>query len=491
MGGPLLPDPTKEQRAAIDADVHALEIRAGAGTGKTLTLARRLARFAKASTQHRLLAVTFTRDATASLERKVSLLLGRGHGVRVVSFHQWAARELPPEARRFLPQAEGRQILLRALQRRPPSGAFTRALGVGKDDKDDAASRIAGFLSFVRNAETSVGQAIDGPFRALAPWTEDLESIAQTYETQKADRMDYDDLVLAFRDRLRSSPAFREGVASRLDHLFVDEYQDVNAAQAETVRLLTTRPGSPAVTVVGDPRQAIYGFRGASPAHLERFLEPYGKQGHRVALTTCFRSSRALVANGNQLLRDAHPLRPRPRAPAGTAPSVRACADEVDEALVVLAHVDGLLAADEDPAEIVVLSRSRHLAQAFLDEVAFALGEERRGRRKASRLGEVRVQTIHAAKGLEWDHVVVLGLREGGLPSEQALAAPIDHLDAALGEERRLLYVAATRARKSLLLTWPEMKGKRTATRSRFLAPLDPGGPLEAAPASGLRARVG
>ena len=445
---------TAEQRRAVGSKAHALEVRAGAGTGKTTTLAHRLARMvADGTPEHRLLAVTFTRDATAALTRKLGALLGKRHGVVVSSFHAWAARALAPDEPKFLAQEEARRIVLRALQRTPVPLGLSYALGAGGDD---LATRALGFLSYVRNAETSVGGAIERQFPALAPWQGTMEALDDAYRTQKGDRLDYDDLLILFRDRLARGGAFRRRILERIDHLAVDEFQDVNRAQAEIVRLVTTPRGAPSVTVVGDPRQSVYGFRGGAPAHFDAFRSHYGRRSELVALTVSFRATRALVAAGNALLPDAHPLRPRPRAPPGSPALVVAFEDALAEARGVADHLQGLVRAGAQPHDCVVLARSRALAARY--------AEEARERRL-----DVPISTIHAAKGLEWDHVVVLGAREGGLPSAQALAAAPAAQPALLAEERRLLYVAATRARRSLLVTWPERGERRAHLPSRFL----------------------
>ena len=547
---------TPEQRRAVESDARALEIRAGPGTGKTFTLAHRVARFAtNPRAQARVLAVTFTRGATASLDLRLSILLGRGHAVRVGSFHQWAARELPREDRRFLAEGEGRRIVSEALGRAAlPLG---RVLGVSPGSGEDAATRVLGFLSYLKNAEVTLGQALASTHGSLAPWEDTLRRAQETYEERKGDRLDYDDLLLTFRERLKRAPAFRDAVAGRLDHLFVDEYQDVNAIQAETVRLLTTAKEGPSVTVVGDVRQAIYGFRAGSPRHMESFLSHYGREGKRVALTRSFRSTREVVAAANRLLPDEHALQAAPRAATGAPPRLVPCADPSHEARWAADHLESLLAQGAEPGDLVVLARARHLAAAFQEEVlqrradeAWAAGHgavmdaavdaflaawratggrggpravfdrlldeavgpaqraaqvlERRARigrlpaapgakdllglPRGGDLFHVQVSTIHAAKGLEWDHVVLVGAREGGIPSDHALSAPADTQKALLEEERRLLYVALTRARRTFTATWPTKVDRRPREMGRFLTPLlqapkasPPGAPLRGA----------
>ena len=434
---------TREQRAAVACRAHALAIHAGAGTGKTFTLAHRVARLGGTpQAQARILVVTFTREATASLQRKLSLLLGRDHLVRVSSFHQWAARELPPEDRRFLDENEQRRIL---------AGLLRRATRFRLDGEE----RLQAFLGFVKNRETTVHDACASAFPALLPHADELERMRDAYEAQKGDRMDYDDVLLRFRDRLREA-RFRRAVAAKLDHLLVDEFQDVNAVQAETVHLLTTPRGAPRVTVVGDPRQSIYGFRGGAPAHLERFLDPYGTRGRLVALTTNFRSARRILDAANAVEPSHHPMRPRRGAPQGAAPRLLPTREEGDDAL---AHVETLLRSGADPAEVAVLCRARHLAEPYQRRVARRLHDAD----APAGLDRVLVRTIHAAKGLEWDHVVLLGAREGGIPSDHALRVP-----GLLDEERRLAYVAITRARRTFVAYAP-------GAPSRFLAGLAAG----------------
>ncbi|HEX2021271.1 MAG TPA: UvrD-helicase domain-containing protein [Candidatus Thermoplasmatota archaeon] len=457
---------TREQEAAVRSDAHALEIRAGAGTGKTTTLVRRVARHAREGEAARLQVITFTRDATATLARRLSILLGRDHDVRVSTFHQWAARELPAGSLRFFDERLGRQAVERALA--GASLSLRRSLGSGRDE---AAPRVLALLGYLKCTGATLPQALAGPYAHLAPWADALSAAQEAYEARKGDALDFDDLMIRFAEELRRSPSFRARVLARLDHLFVDEYQDVNAPQAAIVHALTTGRQAARATVVGDARQSIYGFRGGAPSHLEGFLAPYGRRGRRLALTVNFRAARRLVQAANAALPDAHPLRARPRAPQGDAPEVLAFPDPESEAAAVADAVEGWLARGEDPAEIAVLGRARHHLAAVADALAARAATPRA--RFAVELPRVALSTIHAAKGLEWNRVVLVGAREGGLPSEQALLAPPPARDALLAEERRLLYVALTRARRTFLATWSP--GLRRAAPSRFLHALSPG----------------
>jgi superfamily I DNA/RNA helicase len=243
------------------------------------------------------------------------------------------------------------------------------------------------------------------------------------------------------------------------------------------------------------------------------------------------------VDAGNRALPSAWPLRPRRGAPGGEAPEVIACADPRVEARTLADRVEALLAEGADPREIVVLSRARHLVVPYQEEVvarradeawaedhptavadaidAFLLRNRRTrlaldawaaqqegelgraarilarrarsqalpARPNAARLlalprGEdvfhVKAMTIHGAKGLEWDHVLLAGAREGGIPSDHALQAPEHVREGLIEEERRLLYVALTRARRSFVATWARQGDRRAHAPCRWLAAIAP-----------------
>lgn len=450
---------TREQRAAVESPARHLAIAAGPGTGKTTTLAHRAARLVRAgAAPHRVALITFTRDATATLSRRVSLLLGRASGVDVRSFHSLAARELGAGDAGFLDAADARRLALRA----------AASIGLAGDD---AADRFLAFVTYVKSREVPPEAAYRARFTRLSRDETAVASAFHAFVEAQAGRLDFDDLLAAFRDRLRGDRAFLDRVASRLEHLLVDEYQDVNRIQHDVVRLLASRVP---VTVVGDARQAIYGFRGGDVAHLEGFASDTG--GARLPLTLTFRAPRALVDAANRVLAGADPIRAATRR-RGAAPRALRCATAGEEAELVADEAWRLLARGVDPAEIAVLYRARPLAAAFEDLLRARVGAARRstGRRGKSErekwdaVAGVARSTIHAAKGLEWDHVFLLGAREGGLPSGVDAASP--HAGELLEEERRLFYVAVTRARASVTVTWPERDRGRTHAPSRFLAP--------------------
>jgi DNA helicase-2/ATP-dependent DNA helicase PcrA len=372
-----------------------------------------------------------------------------------------------------------------------------------------------------------------------------LVSLYARYEETKRSRrmVDFDDLLLLLARALQEDTELSASQRWRFRHLFVDEFQDVNPAQAAL--LAGWRGGNTDVCVVGDPNQAIYAWNGAEPAFLTRFCERE-PAATVVRLDDNFRSTPQVLAVAAAVLGDqASAL--RPHVADGRLPSVRSFPDERAEAnavargvrdrhrpgapwsdLAVLARTNAQLVVLEETLRAAGIPCRVRGAAKFLDrpEIVDALGalarrpgdfdarlswladsiredaertpaaDERRGnlgelvrlgdeyrtaggvptvegfrgwldatlRRDegASTLDGVELATFHAAKGLEWPVVFLVGIERGLVPIGHAKTP------AAEEEERRLLYVAVTRAEHELHLSWARERtfGERTLRRS-------------------------
>lgn len=547
MNGPAL---DRAQTAAATSPADRLLVIAGPGSGKTRTIAGRVAyHLACGVPPWRLLAVTFTNRAADELRSR----LPDSEGLWSHTFHAACARILSdrrggggvPDGFTVADPASCRRLLAES--------ADAQAV-------EAAGGSLRHLVRAVSRHKTG-GDGTAAVAQTAAAYTEALRQRRQ---------VDFDDLLVAV-DRLASDPA--AGVDRLFDAVVVDEFQDTSPIQ---YRLLLRLARYGQLTCVGDPDQAIYAFRGAAPAVVERFLDDH-PDGTVVTLDTNYRSSRQIVAAAAGLASGRHAAAV---SGDGPAPQVIRAADDRDEAATaagiiaardgsraVLARTHWLLA----PVEAALVSRgvaarsisTRRLTDrpdaaaalawmtaavnpADLDAVAVAVKTPRRGigtvswqsvlafaaaqrcdpvaalemvgcaddgrwparmqrsarafcedyRRvaEACRSGpatavaalvdlwgsavltadsaallraaaeghpdtlsfvraaamavddadgtaEVELATIHAAKGREYDHVVVVGCDEGLIPHRLAVDAD---------EERRLLYVAATRARRSV-----------------------------------------
>jgi DNA helicase II / ATP-dependent DNA helicase PcrA len=571
-----------EQRRAVTCPTTPLCILAGAGTGKTRVLTRRIAYRALTGDHdpNHVLALTFTRKAAGELSSRLARLGLRDH-VAAGTFHgiayaqlraRWADHGIRP------PELLDRKVGFVA--RLLPSAQRSSALDV-VTEIEWAKARDLEPDEYV----TEVGQL--GRRAPLA--YREMAAVYERYEQEKQRqrRVDFDDLLRLCRRDLRRDREFAQAQHWRYQHLFVDEFQDVNPLQASL--LDAWLGGRSDLCVVGDPNQAIYGWNGADPSAITRFAA-HRPGAEVVRLTDNYRSSPQILAVANAVLAGAEadagpevlgsPAAPRAdesslraNRPDGPIPTVRSFPDDTSEARAIARSIrdhhrpggswssqavlcrtnaqvavleqalhgtgipfrvrggGGLLDQPEIKAALRDLGRRQgDLSPALTDLAAAARGGERsedanepdgRGQTDGDRGGDadaggglegraddrtanlealvrlghdylavesrpsipgflswlsattradqpddqgdaVELATFHAAKGLEWPVVHLAGLEQGLVPIGHA------RTDAELAEERRLFYVAITRAERELECTWAETRvfGERTANRT-------------------------
>jgi DNA helicase-2/ATP-dependent DNA helicase PcrA len=509
----IFDDLNDEQRAAVEATRGPVCILAGAGTGKTTTITRRIAWQVQsgAFAPGEIVAVTFTDKAAGELRARLAAL--GVDGVRASTFHSAAlalVRRFAGDPGRILPT---KALLLRQIANRLPAPyKFRPAADLATEVEWAKNRRLTPSTYVARLAGHEPPIPVDLMFRVF-----------RDYERRKAEAgaVDFEDLLERAVTLLEDDHAARELVRARWRAFTVDEYQDVNLLQQA---LLDQWLGeSDELCAVGDDYQSIYGFTGASPQWLldlpRRF--PHARV---VRLEQSYRSTPQVLGLANRLvpklggseksLRTALPDGPEPVvAPALDIVShVRALAVPLEEVAVLvrtnaraadfeeLFHeaelpFQGASLLDRDAARRLLrvlpredgsvgdVVRRLALAEGWLESPPEKLGD-REATRQAdlarlvrlassfdgtcgefaaslhSRFGAsagrgVHLLTLHRAKGLEFDAVFIPRLEEGELPIRRG-----DE-----DEERRLLYVGMTRARRYLFLTW---NGKP----SRFLREL-------------------
>jgi DNA helicase-2/ATP-dependent DNA helicase PcrA len=567
---PLLSGLDERQRQAVITPVSPLSILAGAGSGKTRVLTRRIAYQAslgRIDAAHTL-ALTFTRKAAGELSERLAVLGLRRSGVRAGpatavtagTFHAVALAQL---RRRWADRGEALPALLERKVR-----LLVPFLPPGPSVGTEAAE-VAGEIEWAKArllTPEDYEAAVAAAGRATPRPPAEVAGLYERYETEKRHRgvVDFDDLIWGLAEALENDAAFAAATRWRFRHLFVDEFQDVNPAQFRLLRAWLGDPGSRGVPdkpadlcVVGDEDQAIYGFTGADASYLVGFATHFAGAAV-VRLEANFRSSPQVLAVAHAVLpagkRSRQPL--RPTLAAGPLPEVVAYATDAEEAAGVARALRSAHGPGVAWASMAVLYRTNAqsarleaaLAAAgiphrvrgaarFLErpEVVSALAELRRASATAPGVGlahhlrglelwaddapderrahvaelvrlggeylagedgpgtlsgflahltaaladgdsptdgdAVELLTFHRAKGLEWPRVFVTGVERGLVPIAYAETA------AARAEERRLLYVALTRAERHLVLSWAAERtlGARAMTRhkSPYLAEVE------------------
>jgi len=305
------------QREAASSGDGPLLIIAGAGTGKTTTLAHRVAyQIATGVDPGRILLLTFSRRAAGEMLRRVDSLLRvrASAGVSAApprtgnssvwggTFHGMATRLL---------RLHGRSIGLdpgfTILDRTDAEDLmnFVRTeLGLSRRERRFP-QKATCFDIYSRCVDT--GQRLELVLESAFPWcsdhADDLKALFGGYVDRKADQsvLDYDDLLLFWRGLLRD-PVAGGAVRARFDRVLVDEYQDTNALQAEIVSLL--RPDGTGITVVGDDAQSIYSFRAATVRNILDFPSQFADTTV-VTLERNYRSTAPLLDATNRVIAQA------------------------------------------------------------------------------------------------------------------------------------------------------------------------------------------
>jgi DNA helicase-2/ATP-dependent DNA helicase PcrA len=319
---PVLDDPfaclNAEQRAAVDHDIDVdagqarpLLVIAGAGSGKTSTLAHRVARLIVQGTDpQRILLLTFSRRAAQEMTRRAGAVLQRVLAVRgsdspialpwAGTFHSIGAR--------LLRQYAGRIGLDEAftIHDRGDSedlmGMVRHEIGLTQTEKRfPLKGTCLAIYSRVVNSQQALDLVLQSTFPWCREWEAELKTLFGAYVDAKQEQnvLDYDDLLLFWSD-MAADPELGAELGALFDHVLVDEYQDTNRLQASI--LLGMKPGGQGVMVVGDDAQSIYSFRGATVRNILDFPDQFAQRARIVTLERNYRSTQPILDASNALI---------------------------------------------------------------------------------------------------------------------------------------------------------------------------------------------
>lgn len=536
--------------AALDVDqVRAaaavegpLVVIAGPGSGKTRMLTHRIAHLVldRGVPAGSCLAITFTRKATEELRTRLITLLGRpAREVAVHSFHSLGLAILRTHA-----ESVGLRPDFHIVDEKEWKTALAEDLGVG----EGKAARLIKAVSVLKRTgangedETEQARAALARIGRVRNW------------------VDFDDLVVRAADLLENHGEVAAQWRARFSHIVADEFQDVDEPQYRLLRRIAGPDGN--LCVIGDPDQAIYGFRGADAACFERFARDFPAT-RTLRLSRNYRSSGTIVkaAAGFIGTREADAVRPD-----GEKIVLHAAADEMAEAEFVAAAIEDLMGghdmlaanrsgcgrtagralgfgdcavlyrtdaqsaalrtaldragipfAKSSPVPIAthagvqaILDHMEESEEALPARIAAAAADARQAEKadlaalaeakawldalaasdsvagstqnfieavalsteadfRDTRADRVSLLTMHAAKGLEFPVVFVVGMESGLVPFSWGPSA--DDSDGTAAEERRLFYVAMTRAKDRLFLTRAAQRFWRGAVRTLLASP--------------------
>lgn len=514
-----------DQKAAVRTLSGPLLIVAGPGTGKTRTLTNRIAALIErgAASPGQCLAITFTNRAADEMrERLAKLLPEQAAGIPVLTFHGLGYRLIAENAKRF-----GMPDRVRVADEAEAARLLVDRLGIPVRQAEEW------LKAFSRHRRGVSGAPLDDH----ASWA------FEVYRAELLERglVDFDDLILLPLELLEADAALAESSRRRYPWISVDEYQDIDAAQYRLLRQLAPPDGN--LCAIGDPDQAIYGFRGGDVGYFKRFAEDFSA-ARLIHLKRNYRSGRRIVKAALQMIAPGSLVPGRVlKAEADhdvkvvihSAPSDKAEAEFVVRTIEQLIGGSSFHALDSgragaEPAEeglafsdIAVLYRTEAQSEALaaaldrsglpfhrrshtalarreaVQSLLAAMAEQPPGmtladglntaleshkatlrgtgmgkalRRIAGdsqdfgefrsrlamgvdvdlldpRAAAIKLLTLHASKGLEFPVVFVTGCEDGILPLRRPGAGEPD-----VAEERRLLFVGMTRAKKRLYLSY-------------------------------------
>ena len=449
-----------EQLKAIRHGDGPMMVLAGPGSGKTTVLVNRVLYLTGELKvpEREILIITFTRAAAREMEERYlreKAAAGRGHKSEACfgTFHSVFFSILKEHTgcrnEDVVTERECTELMWSLLSG-PELGCYRYT--------SDMASVILSELGSRKNGVRHEGY----------PVPEDIFGrIAEEYEAamKRRGKLDFDDMLIRFLMLLKKDPKLLSALRKRYRYIMVDEFQDINPVQYQIIRLLCEPLRN--IFIVGDDDQSIYGFRGSRPEIMLGFPADFPEL-RSVTLEVNYRSESDIVEASLRLIRHNRMRYEK---------SLRACrehtgsgrgrirerqaSDEKEEAGLVADDIERILRDPEDKTDMAVLYRVHRASLPLRAEL------KKRGIREGERLS---LMTFHGAKGLEFDRVYIISANEGITPWK------LSKDSGELEEERRMFYVAMTRARHELHIFNTKLLYSRTQNRTRYMDELLPEG---------------
>ncbi|MCR4323453.1 MAG: exodeoxyribonuclease V subunit gamma [Nanoarchaeota archaeon] len=463
----------ENQKKAIISMASKILCVAGAGSGKTTVLTKRiefLIRHREINPE-KILAITFTRKAKNEMEKR---LKDSGiFGVKVNTFNSFCERILKKYegviyGKRMGVQGYGDKIL-----------GMTMAFGRLGIEMEDVIKEYFGpqqrkfktqnqlFNNFMNDCFSVMEY-----FKVTGEKEYNFSKDVEPKDKKNAERVylinkylkehmeiqglrDYSDQLIDAIKFLKENPK----EVPEFEHLLIDEYQDVNAMQVELINLLKAKN----IFAVGDPRQSIFGWRGSDIGYILDFEKEYG-QSEVIHLTKNYRSSKRIVEFMNKAIKEMGlPDLEHHRQDESKIKIINFENENAEREFVIRKILESKVPRNE----IFVLARTNRQLQELsqimkMANISHVLKTDEVRRPVEGKEGDVTLATIHAIKGLEAEKVFLIGANEQNFPCKATDHPAIEMVKMdnynKTEEEKRLFYVAISRAKKMLYITYPGKK---------------------------------
>lgn len=452
------------QRQAVEHQGQPLLVMAGAGSGKTRVLTRRIAYLLATgrADPSQILAITFTNKAAAEMRERVSSLIGPQAGQMWVStFHSACVRIL----RRYAEAANLKSSFTIYDQADATRLVSMILKELQLDPKRYPAKKIQNRISDLKNSlidpDTYLVSAGLGP---------DAEIVAKVYPVYQhrlnaANALDFDDLIMRTVQLFQRNPLVQSSFCHRFRHVLVDEYQDTNHAQYVLVKLLSGvagaainqpeqlegEPVTPAeLTVVGDSDQSIYAFRGATVRNIEEFEKDF-PGARTIYLEQNYRSSGNILAAANAVIshnQSRHKKKLWTDSGEGEKVGVRISSADRDEALAVVEEINNLVGAGYTYGDIAVFYRINAHSRLLEETLTHAgipyriIGGTKFYERKEIKDAIAYLQlVVNPDDAVSFTRVINTPKRSLGNKAQAALQAAANTYDVSLGRVAALVWL--------------------------------------------------
>lgn len=373
-GEALLADLNPQQRIAAAHTGSALLIVAGAGSGKTRVLTRRVA-YLLAEQQvspYEVLAITFTNKAAGEMRHRVEELIGpKARTMLVSTFHSACVRFLRRDA-----QLLGYSTSFTIYDQGDATSLVKMVEGDFRIDFENPAFKPRAVLNAISTAKNDLLDADAYLMHASTAYERQIAEIYSEYQRRlrNANAMDFDDLIMNTVVLLQRFPEAKEHYRRRFRHVLVDEYQDTNHAQYVLVKELVGEAGDglpqAELCVVGDADQSIYAFRGATIRNIEEFERDYPR-ATTVLLEQNYRSTQTILSAANAVISQNSSRRAKhlwTDAGAGEPIRIYRGDDEHDEASFLAGEIKRLGRQEGIPAADIAIFYRTNAASRSIEE---------------------------------------------------------------------------------------------------------------------------
>lgn len=437
---PLLKGLNRQQKQAVLNTKGPLLVVAGAGTGKTKVISHRIAYLIKRGANPKyILAVTFTNKAAQEMAERLHYLtpklseeptIGTFHAIAADILRKYGNHIAIPSSFSILDEKESLEIIKSGIEE------------LGLDSRQFQPATIQNLISQRKSHSTSTSDV---------GVKEGLDAIQEKYDSRLKEQgaLDFDDLIQKTVLLFENCPEILRIYQEKWPYVHIDEYQDTDNIQYHLIHLLARSQNN--ICAVGDEDQSIYGFRGADFTNILNF-EKNWPAAKVVTLEKNYRSTRKILDAANAIIEKNVERRKKnlfTSGKIGVELTAFEAKDEKDEAEAVARNIKQLLQKESWPTAILcrLNSQFRAFEEALRrNSLPFQAASEQDELMKGKQ--PIRLITIHAAKGLEFKNVFIPGLEKGLFP----------HFAGEREEERRLFYVALTRARERIFLSFPRFR---------------------------------